>query len=67
MLSTDPINTQITFFNQIGLAARIKKEAPFDTETHKKIDDELKIELIKRSSNNCTKLKATVHYVSASA
>ena len=67
MLSFDPVEEQVRFFNKMGLAARMKKEASFDIEIHEKIDQELEIELMKRTDANGTSLKATVYYVSANA
>ena len=67
MLNFDSIKEQVMLFNKIGLAARLKKEAPFDVKTHRQIDDELAAELIKRTSIKGTSLKATVLYVSANA
>ena len=65
MLSFDPVEEQVRFFNKMGLAARMKKEASFDIQVHEKIDQELESELIKRTGANGTSLKATVYYVSA--
>ena len=67
MLNFDPVKEQVRFFNKMGLAARMKKEASFDIEIHEKIDQELEIELMKRTDANGTSLKATVYYVSANA
>ena len=67
MLSFDPVKEQVRFFNKMGLAARMKKEASFDAQIHEKIDHELEAELIKRTDANCTSLKATVYYVSANS
>ena len=67
MLSFDPVEEQVRFFNKMGLAAQMKKEASFDIEIHEKIDQELEIELMKRTDANGTSLKATVYYVSANA
>ena len=67
MLSFDPVKEQVRFFNKMGLAARMKKEASFDIEIHEKIDQELEAELMKRTDANGTSLKATVYYVSANA
>ena len=67
MLSFDPVKEQVRFFNKMGLAARIKKEASFDIQIHEKIDQELEAELMKRTDANGTSLKATVYYVSANA
>ena len=67
MLNFDPVKEQVRFFNKMGLAARMKKEASFDIEIHEKIDQELETELMKRTDANGTSLKATVYYVSANA
>ena len=67
MLSFDPVKEQVRFFNKMGLAARMKKEASFDIQIHEKIDQELEAELMKRTDANGTSLKATVYYVSANA
>ena len=67
MLNFDPVKEQVRFFNKMGLAARMKKEASFDIQIHEKIDQELEAELIKRTDANGTSLKATVYYVSANA
>jgi ubiquinone/menaquinone biosynthesis C-methylase UbiE len=67
MLNFDPVKEQVRFFNKMGLAAQMKKEASFDIEIHEKIDQELEIELMKRTDANGTSLKATVYYVSANA
>ena len=67
MLNFDPVKEQVRFFNKMGLAARMKKEASFDIQIHEKIDQELEAELMKRTDANGTSLKATVYYVSANA